>query len=389
MEQKIFSIDLGSKLLKICVGEENKQGNINILTKLSKNIDSFKNGEIIDYELFPEEVIEPLIEIGNQIGEIPQNVIVSFSSSLFIPQRARGKVSVNEKYITEEELKRVHLMAKASITSSSYEILFEEPTSYFIDNTTLKIREPLGVEAKNIEVDFFVIQYLRSTINKLKEVFNENGIKISSILPNPVPASYILFQKKEKENGVMLIDFGYRVLTVLIFQESRIAYYKSLGFGVGDIIEDLSMDLGLESTKINSLLEELNGFTDEEKKKFKVKLGKDKLNYRNLTKLIEKKIINYWKKNNINDIFHKIKENYKIPYGIYLIGGGCYLPEIKEIFKKQINHQIKIETDFLKILSPKEILFINSAGLIYSYYRFIQRRSIWNSLKNFFLDLLK
>jgi len=388
MKQKIFSLDLGNKTLKICVGEEDEQGKITILTKLAKNIESFNDGEIIDPEVFEEEVINTLKDVAYQIGEEPKNLLLSFISSHFQFQRAKGRVSLTERYVTDEDIKKCHLLAKASLASTSYEILFEEPAAYFLDNLNIKVREPLGMEARSLEVDFVIIQGLKSVISRIKDFFNKNGLKISLILPNPLPASFILIPKKEKEQGVILIDFGYRLFNLSIFQEGKLIYYQNLKFGLGEILEDLALDFSLSFDEMLHIFDEVKNY-DEQKKKLKIKIGKQKITYHNFLKLIDKKFSFYWKKNGLNDLFKKIKENYRLPIGIYLIGAGSYLPEINLSFKKYFNYPIKVESDIYKNLNSEERIFLNAVGSIYYYQRLFQPKGFWDNLKELFFGLFR
>ena len=388
MKQKIFSLDLGNKTLKICVGEEDEQGKITILTKLAKNIESFNDGEIIDPEVFEEEVINTLKDVAYQIGEEPKNLLLSFISSHFQFQRAKGRVSLTERYVTDEDIRKCHLLAKASLASTSYEILFEEPAAYFLDNLNIKVREPLGMEARSLEVDFVIIQGLKSVISRIKDFFNKNGLKISLILPNPLPASFILIPKKEKEQGVILIDFGYRLFNLSIFQEGKLIYYQNLKFGLGEILEDLALDFSLSFDEMLHIFDEVKNY-DEQKKKLKIKIGKQKITYHNFLKLIDKKFSFYWKKNGLNDLFKKIKENYRLPIGIYLIGAGSYLPEINLSFKKYFNYPIKVESDIYKNLNSEERIFLNAVGSIYYYQRLFQPKGFWDNLKELFFGLFR
>jgi len=388
MKQKIFSLDLGNKTLKVCVGEEDEQGKITILTKLAKNIESFDNGEIIDVDVFEEEVINTLKDVAYQIGEEPKNLILSFNSSHFQFQRAKGKISLTERYVTDEDIKKCHLLAKASIASTSYEILFEEPVAYFLDNLNIKIRDPIGMEARNLEVDFVVVQGLRSVISRIKDFFSKNGLKISLILPNPLPASFILIPKKEKEQGVILVDFGYRIFNLSIFQEGKLIYYQNLKFGLGEIFEDLALDFSLSFDEMISIFDEVKN-NDEQKKKLKIKIGKQKITYHNFLKLFDKKFSFYWKKNNLSDLFKKIKENYRLPIGIYLIGVGSYLPEINLSFKKYFSYPIKVENDIYKNLNSEERIFLNAVGSIYYYQRFFKPKGFWDNLKELFFGFFR
>jgi cell division protein FtsA len=388
MKQKIFSLDLGNKSLKICVGEEDEQGKINLLTKLTKNIESFNDGEIIDQEAFEEEVVNTLKDVAYQIGEEPKNLILSFISSHFQFQKAKGRVSLSERYVTEEDIKKCHLLAKASLTSTSYEILYEEPIAYFLDNLDIKVRDPLGMEARSLEVNFLVIQGLKSVISRIRDFFNKNGLKISLILPNPLPASFILIPKKEKEQGVILVDFGYRIFNISIFQEGKLIYYQNLKFGLGDILEDLALDFSLSFDEVLSIFDEIKNY-DEKQKKIKIKIGKQKMTYHNFLKLLDKKFSFYWKKNGLNDLFKKIKENYRLPLGIYLIGAGSYLPEINLSFKKYSGYPTKIETDLYKNLNQDERIFLNAVGSIFYFQRLFRPKDFFSNLKELFFGLFR
>lgn len=384
MREKIFAVDLGSKLLKIAVGEEDESGKIILLTKITKNLETFTNGEIIDQENFIEEALNPLKEIAYQINASPKNLILSYSAPYFNFQRTKGKISVSEKYVNEEDIKKCLLIAKASLASGNYEILYEEPIAYFLDGTNVKVRDPLGMEARTLEVDFFVIQGLKSAINKIRDFFNHHELKISYILPNPLPASFVIIPKREKELGAILVDFGYKILNLSIFQEGKLCFYQNFRFGLGDILEDLAIDFGLEVEEVFNYLEEATKLS-EQKKKAKIKIGKQKLSYANLVKLIEKKFSFYWKKNNLSEVFKKIKENYRLPAGIYLIGGGSYLPEIQNIFKKYSDYLIKLEADLYKNLDKEERVYLNSLGSIYYFQKLGKGKSFWAN----FTDLLK
>lgn len=387
MRKKIFSLDIGNRLLKFCVAEEDENGKITLLTKIAKNIESFSNGEIIDPEIFFNEVIAPLKEIAYQIGEDPKDLIISFSSSYFIGQRTRGKISVSERYVSDEDIKKCLLIAKASLVSSSYEILFEEPVAYFFESG-LKIRDPLGMEARSLEVDLFVVQGLKPSLAKLRDFLNHHGFRVALILPNPLPASYALLPKKDKELGVILIDFGYKVFNLTIFQESKLAFYQNIKFGLGDILEDMAIDLGIDLQEVNSVFDQLRE-EKLDKKKIKIKIGRQKYSYSTLINLIEKKFVFYWKKNNLNELFKKIKENFRLPAGIYLIGGGTCLPEMESIFKKHSHYPVKIASDQYNILTKDEKIFLNSLGSIFFYQRLGYEKNFWANLKDIIFRIFK
>jgi cell division protein FtsA len=388
MREKICSLDLGNKTLKICLGDEDEQGRINILTKLSKEINSFKDGEIIDPELFIEEIVSPLKEISYQIGEEPAAYVLCFSSSNFNFQKSRGKISVSGRYIIDEDIQRSFSLAKASLASVSYEVLFEEPVGYYLDNLNLKVRDPLGMEARSLEVELSVIQASKASLNKIREFFMKNNLKIDLILPNPLPASFVLIPKKDKEQGIILIDFGYRIFNLDIFQEGKLVFYQNFKFGLGDILEDVALDLHVEVREVENALREVINFPDD-KRKLKIKINKQKLTYSNFLKIIEKKFSFYWKKYNFSDLFKKIKENYRLSSGIYLIGGGSYLPEIADTLKKYSGYPVKMSPDIYKSLKLEEREFLNAFGAVFYYQKNFRKKTFWENIKEFFESFFK
>ncbi|MCS7200629.1 MAG: hypothetical protein NZ822_00530 [Patescibacteria group bacterium] len=387
MGKKFFSLDIGNRLLKLCISEEDESGKISLLTKFTRSADSFNNGEIIDQENFVNEVISPLKEVAYHINEDPKEIIVSFSSSYFNGQRTKGKVPVSEKYVTEEDIRKCFLLAKTSLLSSNTEILFEEPISYFFDGG-FKIRDPLGMEARNLEVDLFVIQGFKPSLNRLRDFFKANDVKIFLIVPNPLPASYVVLPKKEKELGVILVDFGYKIFSFAIFQEGKLSFYQSVQFGLGDILEDLALDLGVNLQEIDAIFDQLK-VEKLDRKTSKIKIGRQKYSYSKFINLIEKKLSFYWKKNNLNDIFAKIRENFRLPAGIYLIGGGAYIPEIENLLKRYTHYPIKIATDQNGVLSKEELIYANSLGMAYIYQKSSFNKNFWETIREIFLRIFK
>lgn len=383
MKDKIFSLDLGNQTLKLLVVEEDENGQINILTKLNKNIESFSNGEIIDENNFLEEVIIPIKELAEQLYISLNNIILSYNASYFSFHRTKSKVAVSEKYVSENDIKKCFLIAKASLASGNYETLYEEAISYYLDGSPAKIRDPLGAEARTLEIDFCIIQALKASLNKIKDFFAKNDIVIDYILPNPIASSYVLFPKKDKELGVIIVDFGYRLFNVSVFVDGKLTFYQNIDFGLGNLIEDLAIDLGVEVKQVFEFMINISNYKDK-KQKIGNKLGKERFNYHSFAKILEKKFFFYWKKHNLSQLFLKLKENYRLPSGIYLIGGGSFIPEIETSLKKYSGYLVKKNSDIYNILNKDELIYLNALGLVYFFEHNIPRKSFINRLVGFF-----
>jgi hypothetical protein len=164
---------------------------------------------------------------------------------------------------------------------------------------------------------------------------------------------------------------------------------------LSNILEDLAIDLSLDFNDLINVFENLN-FEDlnlkSNKKQKYLKFNKSKINYSKFLQILNNKLTYYFKKNNLKEIFQYLKENYKLPLGIYLIGSGTFLPYIDVFFKKQSGYTVKNNfDDILKNfnLENKDIIFFNAIGNIIYYNKKFKKVSFFESLKNIFANFFK
>jgi len=383
MSQKFFALDLGHRYLKFCIAEENNFGVLTPLSLIDRKINSFKNGEIIDADLFAEEVIKFLSEVSQQIGQKVSEITLSFSAPYLTAYQAHGRAIVQGKNIRKEDLDRARKLAKMTVSVAQQSTLWEEPLYYLLDNSTNKIRDPIGMEARTVEVYLLTIQASISNISKIEQSFRKNKININHIIPNPIPASFAVLEKKDKENGVVLIDFGYHLTNVAVFKDGSLIDYKVFQFGWYDLVQELAIlhESDLEETE--QILENFLHTSDPEVlQKTKIKLGKKSINIQALSKIFEKTLNQLAKNCGLPDWFKKLKENYKLPGGAFILGSASHLPELQKIFRNLTSMPIKLAIEKNHSLGEKEHTFLNAWGLTLWQYREVgSTQNIWQKIK--------
>ena len=390
MSQRYLGLDLGHRYLKLCVAEENNFGVLTPLSLVDRKIYSFKNGEIIDTELFQEEVVNFLLEISKQIGQKISNIALSFSAPYFTSYQAHGRAIVQGKSVHQDDLERAIRLAKMSMFAPQNYTLWEEPLYYLLDSATNKIRDPLGMEARTIEVHLLIIQAMQSTIYKIEQIFKKNKINLSQIVPNPIPASFAVLDKKDKENGVVLIDFGSSLISVTAFKDGSLIEFKTFPFGYQDLVQELAIMNEADLEETEKALESLLNESEEMVPKFKLKVGKKTITYQNLIKIFEKNLVQWSKNNGLIDWFRRLKENHKLPGGAFIFGSAAHLPEVQKIFKNIINMPIKFAKSKSDVLGERGHYFLNAWGL-----NLLQHKesspgeiSFWQKLKTLYQNLL-
>jgi len=390
MIEKVLGIDLGNKTLKLCLGEIESTGESKILTTLSREISSFKNGEIINEEEFLNEVVffidNFLQNLYHKHKEI--SIILSFSSSTFNFQKVRPKSLVESKTIEENDIRKCRHLGRTSLISSSQEIIYEEISRFYLDGSSTPIRNPLGLEARYLEIDMTVIQIFSGFFIKLKKIFEENKIKIDFFLPNPLGASWVILDSKSKESGSLILDFGFNTLSSAYFYQGSLTSFNVFPFGLENLLNDFLNEYSLTIEDLENFFEE---FKKHPHKKTFIKIGKNKISFQNFQKILEKKLINLFKKNNFFDYFDKLKSQFPLLGGIYLIGGILIFPNVNEVFKKILKINVKEGKDLKNELKEEDFIFLNSWGNIFCFLKSSERRGFFEEIlsgfKKFFSNL--
>lgn len=389
MSEKFVSLDLGSKNLKICLSEIDQNGEINLLTTLEKEISSFKNGEIIEEDLFISEVIGFTEEFLNQFRSKNLKILLSFSSSTFNFQKIKTKTIVDDKFVSDEDIKKCKSLARASLISSSFEIFYEEANKFFLDNYPTPVRNPLGLEARQLEVELNIIQIFKPYFLKLQEIFRHSRFPLKGFYPNPLGAASIVLDQKTKEEGTLLIDLGYKTTSCVSFYENSISDFFVFNFGLEDILSPILNDLAINYNEFAKIIDEMQ---DSGSKKQTFKIKKQIISLNSLIKTLEKRINFFFKKNKFLEFIDKEKNSHPFLGGCFLIGGVIYLPEIENIFKKLLKISVRKGVDLKGRLKNKEDLkFLNALGNVNLYLKSENPKSLFGEIfdyfKNFFSNI--
>lgn len=388
MNERLLGIDLGSKLLKLCLAEVDQLGEVKILTTLNKEISSFRNGEIINEDEFLNEVINFLLDFLENFKSKKTRICLSFSSSTFSFQKIRPKSLVEGRYVEENDIKKCKQLGKTSLISSSQEIIYEEASKFYLDGSNTPIRNPLGLEARYLEVELEVVQVFKGFFLKLIEIFKENKIPIEVFLPNPIGGSLSILDQKSKEEGSILIDFGFKTLSLVYFYQGAINHFQVFPFGLENILSDFLNEHNLNPEELLDFLKNLKDFNQQKS----IKLSKSKISYQSWKKLLEKKISSLFKKYGLTEIIDKLKHQGPILGGIYILGGISSFPEIELSLRKILKTPTKKAIDLKKELKEEDSIYLNAWGNTLFLVKYSEKedtfREILSGLKRFFSNLL-
>ncbi|MCS7183775.1 MAG: pilus assembly protein PilM [Patescibacteria group bacterium] len=351
MKNIYFGLDFGHYEIKLSVLEEDPLGKLISYNHSIRN-ENLREGEILDQDALFHSLENLFSNILNSfnIAKI-DNLIISFNFPHFQNYFQKGH-SIFEGNVQEEDLERAIKTARTSLLINNQEILVEEPIKFILDGNQ-EIRDPLGFTGRRLDVEVFFITCHKSILDKFRNVFKRLEINKINFIPSFYAASKVCLSKKDKEIGVGLIDFGSENTTISFFQYGKLINYKSYKFGGEKLTEDLAINLKIDIEEAEKLKIAFfnNQLAKEGKKKLKIK------------KFIEKKIKEYFEKNNLRSYLKEIKNNYRLPAGIIVIGSFAKIIHLDNLIKNFFDFQLKLSKDDLGLFEKQDDLLKYSASV--------------------------
>lgn len=266
-------------------------------------------------------------------------------------QRSKGLVAVSraDGEITKEDAARAVLTSETNLNRlQNREVLHKVPILYRIDNETA-IHDPIGLNGVKLEAEtLFVTAFSQNLKNAIRS-FEDADVEMEEITAAPLAASHAVLEKREKEAGVMLLDFGAAATSIILFEEGLPYSLEVFPFGSSHITHDIAMGLRVnleeaEKIKINyGNVEPAHSASAAHKKD----LVYGNYSRRKLSEIIEARL---------SDIFELVEKHLKkadraglLPAGVVLVGGGANLPGIENFAK-----------DYLKVYA--RVAYPNNLG---------------------------
>ncbi|GIW65862.1 MAG: hypothetical protein KatS3mg094_381 [Candidatus Parcubacteria bacterium] len=350
MRDLYFGLDLGHHEIKLSVLEEDNFGKFIIHNQSIKN-EYLKGGEILEIESLVD-LLENLIY--NTINSFNINKINELTVCLNLPNfqnyTQKGYTFI-ENNVTKNDITKAINTARTSLIINNQEILLEESIKFILDNNQ-EIRDPLGFAGRRLDVEVFFISCQKNILDKIRHIFNELKINNIKFCPSFYAASKICLNKKDKEIGVGILDLGAEITTLAIFQYGKLIHYKSFNFGGENLTQDLAIYLKADVEEAEKI--KIDFFNNH--------LIKDKNKNIKIKKFIEKKIKDYFERDNLKQYLKEIKSYYKLPSGIILTGSFAKIIDLDNLLKNLFDIHLKLCKDELKIFEKDEDILKYSAS---------------------------
>ncbi|KKT92115.1 MAG: Cell division protein ftsA [Candidatus Jorgensenbacteria bacterium GW2011_GWA2_45_13] len=379
MSNIITGLDIGSSQIKCVVAEEKKDRVLSILSVVKQPSIGFHKGVLVDQEDATQILRELTLDLQKISKRVTQNVFINVQSEHVHVRNSRGIAAVAraDREIQQDDIDRVIQASQAVKLQPNYMVLHNITREYFVDDVG-DIHDPLGMTGNRLEVSTLVVEAFSPQVNLLLKTLERVGIRVGGLIFNPFASSRAVLTKRQKDLGVLMIDFGFDTTSFAVFEENKVSYAKSIPIGTRHVTNDLAMGLKISFDSAERLkLTYGYAMAREVNRKDSVMLSefdpsnKGEVSKRFIAEIIEVRLAEILEL--VNNELKVLGRSLQLPAGVTITGGGAKLSGLPDLVKQELKLHVQTgfpESSDFEVLQPtyREMLddpeFSTAVGLV-------------------------
>ncbi len=348
MKQKVFcGLDVGTKTLKAALIKVENNNQKEILALSDQKTYGIKDSAISNLSEVSEciqKVLDELLKMNKAKFKI---VNIGINASLVNIRRTTSVIPLldkNGKIISARDIDLVNNNAKLIGMKLEEEVLHNLPEYYIVNDDNQAIN-PTGLYAKKLGVVSLLAITNVNFLRNLTRAVNQAGYEVDKITFNDYSASDVVLSEDDKKEGVLLIDIGSQITSLVFFKDGVFKFLEKISIGSDNftlkIAEKLNLnfDLAEEIKKTYAIASSSEKYSQEE-----ILIKRENNYYPIKRELIYQAIEGeiYFMIEAIKEIIVKNGIASQINKGITFIGGGSLLPGLIEKIGAEVKHTVKL-----------------------------------------------
>ncbi len=240
-------LDIGtSKICALVAAPDEMPGSINILGLGIAESNGLNRGVVVNIEKTVRSIEKVITQAEQQAGIEITEVVVGIAGDHIQSQHAHGVVGISNPSheITSFDVERLLEDSRRINVPSERKILHVIPQDFIIDGQD-GVAEPIGMSGIRMEADVQVITGLRTAVQNIHRCVEKLGIRVKSLVLEPLASSYSVLSPEEKEVGVALVDIGAGTTDIAVFEENILRHTGVIALGGRQVTDDIRKVLGI------------------------------------------------------------------------------------------------------------------------------------------------
>ncbi len=239
MRKFIASLDIGSSLIKLVVGEIVKN-KINILACVDTPARGIKKGYVINGESAKEAFIEVFKKAEDILGIPIKKVISTVPATYAECFLSSGTVSVDgeNQVITNETIVKAMQKCVYNKIMDNKELVTVLPTGFKVNDEI--VYNPINMIAPQVTMKSIVVTVPKKNIEGISACLKSIGVDLVDIVISPLGDYFENKTKELNKNIGAVVNIGEETTTVSIFNRGILTNLEVIDIGGSAITNDLS-----------------------------------------------------------------------------------------------------------------------------------------------------
>ena len=241
----IAGLDIGSSKISVVVGNtlHGSTPKIGIIGVGHATSEGLRRGVVVDINQTAEAIRKAISSAELMAGVKIDAVCVGISGEHVIGQTSHGVVSVANTEITQDDVDRAMIAAKAISIPADREILHVIQQNFVVDAQS-RIREPIGMSGARLEAYAYIITGGTTAIQNLLNSIEKAGVPIvETLVAAPLAGTQATISKDEREVGIALVDIGDGTTEIIVYKEDSIEHTAVIPVGGQHVTNDIAQYL--------------------------------------------------------------------------------------------------------------------------------------------------
>lgn len=255
----VCAIEFGTSKISVLIGSVSNDESVNIIGRGCVPAMGIVKGEITDAKVAEASLIRALDEAENSCDQLVNCKLVTVlvtgcgidsqgGVGSTVIKNPQGTVTVNEIIEAEENAEIINLSPEREIVNKSI-------SYYLLDNG--RVTNPENLTGSRLDVHVHLVHGISSRIRNFVNIVKNCGFENTDIeiIFSPLAASFGIVTRTERENGVLLIDFGMGCTDYAVEFNDGTTGSGVLQIGFDHVANDLAIGLELPIDLCRRILE--------------------------------------------------------------------------------------------------------------------------------------
>ncbi len=240
----IAAIDVGTTKVCTIVAEVTPQHELRILGVGIGPSAGLSRGMVDNIHAAIEAIASSVERAERASGTRIASAQVGIAGPHVSSMNSRGIIAIADPRnpITEEDVSRAMESARIVNIPNNREVIHVVPRYYVVDGQD-HVVDPNGMFGSRLDVETHIVTASTSAMNNLAQCVEGAGVRVDSLILEPLASAEAVVQEEELEQGVAVIDIGGGTTDIGVYLNGAIVHTAVLPIGGIHMTKDLVVAL--------------------------------------------------------------------------------------------------------------------------------------------------